>query len=188
MRGSSLKAKPHPGSIRKEEEEENIGWKRKGRAFSRFYTCSFIFRIPKCQTSFSKVDLPTKRPHFFFNYYFISTTVSSPCHESKQSRARAGCIADTLWLVSYTQGNVEANNGKTLCEHSVMLQVKSFQGSLQPLWSQGRKWKRSSQTITPQHLSWHPGTQEHRATPSRQLRCRIILLCYRSCKKQMYVE
>lgn len=46
VRGSSVKAehpKPHPGSIRK-EDEENIAWKRKGMAFSRLHIYFFHFQ------------------------------------------------------------------------------------------------------------------------------------------------
>lgn len=192
MRGSRLKAKhpkPHPGLIRK-EGEENIVWKRKGMAFSRIYTYFFIFRISKCQPSFSKVDLPTKKAILLLLvlllFYFHYCPGSLSWVPTKQCWSRVHCWYPVTGVLH--AGQYRGKHRETLCEHWSYTTSQILPGISPAPWSQGRKWKCSAQTLTPQRLSWHPETQEHRAAPSHRLMCRIILLCYRSCKKQMYVE
>lgn len=86
---------------------------------------------------------------------------------------------------------MEANRGKTLCEQCSYVtksQVVPEISPASPPRSQERKLKWCPQKLTPQHFNWNSGTQENVTTQFCELMCQTMLLCYGSCRKQVYME
>lgn len=129
-----------------------------------FIPIFFIFRISKCQPSFSKVDLPTKKAILLLLvlllFYFHYCPGSLSWVQTKQCWSRVHCWYPVTGVLH--AGQYRGKHRETLCEHCSYATSQVLPGISPAPVKSGKKMEMQLSDANPtafELTSWNPGAQ-----------------------------